>query len=59
MFLPVQKAAVAALTQDQSCVKQTCMHYQKRRDLLVEGLCALGWHVEKPKSNDVCLGTIA
>lgn len=50
MFLPVQKAAVAALTQDQSCVKQTCMQYQKRRDLLVEGLCALGWYVEKPKA---------
>ena len=50
MFLPVQKAALAALTQDQSCVKQTCMQYQKRRDLLVEGLCALGWYVEKPKA---------
>lgn len=50
MFLPVQKAAVAALTQDQTCVKETCMQYQKRRDLLVEGLCALGWNVEKPKA---------
>ena len=45
MFLPIQKAAIAALTQDQSCVVETRMQYQKRRDMLVKGLHEAGWDV--------------
>lgn len=48
MFLPVQKAAIAALTGDQSCVAKTCMAYQQRRDFLVDGLAKIGWEIEKP-----------
>lgn len=50
MFLAVQKAAVAALTGPQDCVKETRDAYRKRRDVLVEGLDAAGWHIEKPKA---------
>lgn len=49
IFLPVQKAAVAAITGDQSCVKDVRDAYAKRRDYLVEELGKLGWHIEKPK----------
>lgn len=50
MFLPIQKAAVAALTGPQDCVKSTRLAYQKRRDALVDGLNAIGWQIEKPKA---------
>lgn len=48
MFLPVQKAAVAALTGPQDCVAQTRRLYERRRDALVDGLNALGWKIDKP-----------
>lgn len=48
MFLPVQQAAIAALTGPQECVEQTRLIYQGRRDVLVEGLNAVGWSIEKP-----------
>lgn len=50
MFLPIQKAAVAALTGPQDCVEATRRAYEKRRDVLVEGLNAIGWKMEKPKA---------
>lgn len=50
MFQPIQKAAIAALTQDQSCVEDTRLQYQKRRDLLVKGLREAGWMVDAPKA---------
>ncbi len=50
MFLPIQKAAVAALTGPQDCVEATRLAYEKRRDVLVEGLNAVGWSMEKPKA---------
>lgn len=50
MFRPIQKAAIAALTQDQSCVEDTRLQYQKRRDLLVKGLREAGWMVDAPKA---------
>lgn len=45
MFLPVQQGAIAALTGDQTCVESACRAYQRRRDLLCQGLAALGWSV--------------
>lgn len=50
MFLPVQKAAIAALLGPQDCVKTTRLAYERRRDVLVEGLNAIGWEIEKPKA---------
>lgn len=47
MFLPVQKAAIAAITGDQSCVKTTREAYQKRRDCFCEGMTSIGWKIGK------------
>ena len=48
MFLPVQQAAIAAVTGDQACVDVTRKAYEKRRDVLCDGLNAIGWEMEKP-----------
>lgn len=45
MFLPIQKAAVAALTGPRDAVKEQCIQYQKRRDALCGGLRKLGWNI--------------
>lgn len=50
MFTPVQVAAIAALEGDQTCVTDIVEMYRKRRDVLCEGLNALGWQVQKPKA---------
>jgi len=50
MFTPIQVAAIAALEGPQECVKEISDMYQSRRDVLCEGLNALGWKVEKPKA---------
>ncbi len=50
MFTPIQVAAIAALEGPQECVKEICDMYQSRRDVLCDGLNALGWKVEKPKA---------
>ncbi len=43
MFLPVQKAAIAALTGPLDSVKAQCKTYQERRDALCGGLRSIGW----------------
>lgn len=48
MFLPLQQAAVTAITGDQTCVGETCRAYETRRDILCDGLKAIGWEMEKP-----------
>ncbi|HDN67767.1 MAG: alanine transaminase [Candidatus Latescibacterota bacterium] len=50
MFTPVQVAAIAALDGPQDCVKETVHRYQRRRDVLVEGLNRIGWPLSKPKA---------
>lgn len=47
MFLPIQKAAIAAILGDQSCVKATREAYRKRRDCFCEGMSSIGWEIEK------------
>ena len=49
-FTPIQVAAIAALEGDQTCVNEIRDMYQSRRDVLCEGLNALGWPVEHPKA---------
>jgi LL-diaminopimelate aminotransferase len=46
MFLPIQYAAVAALTGPQDVVMQNRAGYRKRRDALCKGLRGIGWQVE-------------
>ena len=50
MFTPIQVAAIAALEGPQECVKEITDMYCSRRDVLCEGLNAIGWEVEKPKA---------
>ncbi len=49
-FTPIQVAAIAALEGDQDCVAEIRDLYQKRRDILCQGLNALGWQVTPPKA---------
>lgn len=49
-FTPIQVASIAALEGPQDCVGQIRQLYQSRRDVLCDGLNALGWVVEKPKA---------
>ena len=50
VFTPIQVASIIALEGDyEEMVEKNCLVYQKRRDVLVEGLNRIGWHVEKPK----------
>ena len=51
VFSAVQEAGIAALTGDQECVRQTAATYQRRRDILVEGLGKLGWQMPKPQAS--------
>lgn len=45
MFLPIQKAAIAALTGPLDMVRDQCAVYQQRRDALCGGLRSIGWDV--------------
>ena len=49
-FTPIQVAAIAALEGDQSCVAEIRNMYQERRDLICDGLNAIGWQVSRPKA---------
>ena len=49
MFLPLQKAAIAALTGPLEQVEQQRLAYQERRDALCDGLEGLGW--ERPNAH--------
>ena len=48
MFLPIQAAAVEAITGDQSVVAETRAAYERRRDVLCDGLIEAGWQMDKP-----------
>gem|GEM_PF-20878 len=50
MFQPIQIAAIIALRECEEDTKRICAMYQKRRDVLVDGLHKAGWMVEPPKA---------
>jgi len=50
MFTPIQIAAITALEGPQECVQEIAAMYQHRRDVLCEGLNAMGWEVTPPKA---------
>lgn len=50
MFTPIQVAAIQALEGPQECVQEIRDMYQRRRDVLCDGLKAAGWPVERPKA---------
>lgn len=50
MFLPLQQAAIAAITGDQTCVENTRKAYERRRDALCDSMTRAGWRMEKPEA---------
>ncbi|HVM95636.1 MAG TPA: alanine transaminase [Candidatus Acidoferrales bacterium] len=50
MFQPIQIAAIHAMNGPQEEVAEIRKRYQERRDVLVDGLNRIGWHVAKPKA---------
>jgi alanine-synthesizing transaminase len=50
MFTPIQVASIIALEGPQDCVETVRRVYQGRRDVLCNGLKAIGWNVEVPKA---------
>ena len=57
LFTPIQVAAIAALEGPQDCVREICQMYQERRDVLCDGLNAMGWPVTKPSATMFVVGT--
>lgn len=49
MFIPIQHAAIAALTGPLDGVKKQCSMYEERRDALCKGLRSIGWNVADSK----------
>lgn len=50
IFQPVQIASTVALNGPQDCVAEIRDIYRKRRDVLIEGLNRIGWHVPPPRA---------
>jgi len=50
MFTPIQVAAITALEGPQDCVQEIAEMYRSRRDVLCDGLNAIGWKIEKPRA---------
>lgn len=48
IFGAVQDAAACALQSSQQCVADLVHTYQQRRDILINGLRTIGWHVAPP-----------
>ena len=51
MFLPIQKAAIAALEGPTEMVVKQCADYQARRDALCGGARAIGWNIPDTKGS--------
>ena len=51
VFQPIQIASIIALRECEEDTEKICALYQKRRDLLVNGLNNAGWPVEKPRGS--------
>jgi len=49
-FLALQRAGATALNGPRKPVEESMAAYQRRRDLLVDGLNSLGWNLQKPKA---------
>lgn len=48
VFLPVQRAGIAALGSGEALVRQTAQAYEQRRNALIESFGEAGWTIEKP-----------
>ncbi len=50
VFKAIQRAAIAGLQTSEADLQSLMAVYQRRRDLVVEGLRSLGWQIEPPKA---------
>ena len=50
MFEPIQIAAIMALRHTDAAVEAQAAEYQRRRDVLCDGLTRIGWSVRRPKA---------
>lgn len=50
IFQPVQIAAIVAMRHCDAAVESVTQEYQKRRDVLCDGLTRLGWNIDVPKA---------
>ncbi len=50
IFTPIQVASIMALREPMDSVREIADIYQKRRDVLVDGLNKGGWKIKKPKA---------
>ncbi len=51
VFLPIQQAAIRALTNSTNFSKEQRSVYKRRRDILMDGFHSLGWNVESPQAS--------
>jgi LL-diaminopimelate aminotransferase len=50
IFQAVQFAGIVALEGEQSHIEELNKMYQRRRDVVVDGLNSIGWNLKKPKA---------
>src|SRR5438067_8710755 len=50
IFQPVQIAGIIALRHGEDLVERQALEYQRRRDVLVDGLRRIGWEAERPRA---------
>jgi alanine-synthesizing transaminase len=58
VFQPIQIAAIIALNGPHDCVLEIVDIYRERRDVLIDGLDRVGWHIEKPRGTMFVWGKI-
>ncbi|MEY8190683.1 pyridoxal phosphate-dependent aminotransferase [Peribacillus simplex] len=51
LFPAIQEAAASALLDSQSCVEKLVQMYERRRNVFIEGLRAIGWDVKAPAAS--------
>ncbi len=51
VFQPIQIASIIALRECQDDTRKIAATYQRRRDVLVDGLRRAGWHVDPPRGS--------
>ncbi|MDR3543047.1 MAG: LL-diaminopimelate aminotransferase [Desulfosporosinus sp.] len=50
VFQAIQEASIEGLLGNQDIIQEIRKIYQERQDIVIEGLTALGWSVERPKA---------
>ena len=59
VFQPIQIASIIALRECEEDTRKICAIYQKRRDVLMQGLNRAGWPVETPRGSMFAVGSAA